>query len=105
MTGRFDNEALVKEQFIAAEAGIKLCRHVVHMPAIVRVNLLISLGRSMLDISKANNEFKPDEIKNVFDVAFQWAAREIHPWSLMIKAILGTVETLNGPLKHSGSTS
>ena len=105
MTGRCDNEALAKEQFIAAEAGLKLCRHVAYMPALVRVNLLIALGRCMLDISKVTNEFQPDEIKNVFDVAFQWAAKEIHPWSLMSKALLGTVETLNGPLKHSGSTS
>jgi hypothetical protein len=118
LCGQFDSKAVVLEEFISAEAGLKTARHCVYFPSTIRVSLLLSLGRAMLQMTKYGIPgttvtatapaalFSAKEIAIPLEAVLTVGIAGDHPWDTMSRALVQLVDLYcDHSLKHEKNSS
>jgi hypothetical protein len=105
LTGLFNSAALLREEFVYAECGLKVVRNCVYLTPAVRITLLLLLGRCMADISRIDGTFTLDEVVAPLLAGLKIGMTSLHPYETMTKLLLQLVDCYgDGKFKSGGAT-
>jgi len=105
LTGLHDSEALLQEEFVYAECGLKVARCCVYLPQSIRITLLLLIGRCMAEMSRVGT-FTLEEVVAPLEAGLKIGMANLHPSESMMKILLQLVDCYaDGQLKSSANTA